>query len=93
VRRFKRQLFFLSVSISILICSILFFPWFRPRETVCGIMGRWETRERGWKRIFGRLGAAFFDATIHNDNEKCHVIYEMEEAARGQLYIVSRERR
>lgn len=81
-----QRLFFLWVTLSMLLCAVLFLPWFLPRETVCGLMGRWAMTGKGWKHTVGKAGSAAFDATIHTV-ESCVTIYGMERDARRVLYV------
>jgi hypothetical protein len=69
-----------------MLCALVFLPWFLPRETVCGLAGRWAATEGGWKRGLGRRLAWAFDRTIHGA-EPCGQVYEMERAARVALYV------
>lgn len=83
----RRRLFFLWVTLSMVLCAILFFPWFLPRETVCGLMGRWQSTARGARGWVGDAGARFFNSVLHTDpDEGCNAIWQMEEAARRELY-------
>lgn len=68
-----------------LLCSVFFFPWVRPRETVCGLMGRWLD-EKGWKRGIAVHTAPVLDTVFHRSTENCAEIAEMEEEARRILY-------
>ena len=87
IRRAKNQLFFLWVTLSMVLCALLFLPWFLPRETVCGLMGRWQMTGHGWRWKIGNAGALFFNAVLHTDpDEDCAIIYQMEDAARRELY-------
>lgn len=80
------RLFFLWVTLSMVLAALLFLPWFLPRETVCGMMGRWAATETGWKAAAGRQAARVFDATIHRV-ESCDDVYRMERRARRALYV------
>lgn len=81
-----QRLFFLWVTFSMLLCAVLFLPWFLPRETVCGMMGRWKMTETGWKRAAGEKLSVLFDRTIHRA-ESCITVYGMEREARRILYV------
>lgn len=81
-----QRLFFLWVTFSIVLCALLFLPWFLPRETVCGLMGRWLMTGRGWQRAVARPLVRIFDATIHRV-ESCVTVYGMERNARRVLYV------
>lgn len=83
----RRRLFFLWVTFSMMLCVLVFLPWFLPRETFCGLLGRWKATEAGWKKAVGHAGVAFFDWCLHCDEEDCVTIFRMEEEARRLLYV------
>ena len=80
----KRSKFWI-VAVNQAVCATIFFPWFRPRETVSGLMGRWCATERGWKLALARPMVRLLNSTIHCV-ETCHRVYELEEEARRVLY-------
>lgn len=81
-----RQGFYLLVAASMLLCAVVFFPWFKPRETVCGLAGRWAEKETGWKGRIGVVFAGALNALVHRHDETCGEVYVLEEAARAALY-------
>lgn len=80
-----RRTVFWIVAVNQVVCATVFFPWFRPRETVSGLMGRWRAEESGWKYRLGRCVANHLDRTIHC-TETCYQVYLLEEQARRVLY-------
>ena len=87
---FKQRAFFLWVTFSMTLCAVLFLPWFLPRETVSGLMGRWSLRIYGTRRQVGRAVSRFLDGVIHpvvGTTETCVQIHRMERAARKLLYV------
>lgn len=71
------------------LCAVAFFPWFLPRETTSGLIGRWQLTENGWKGKLARKIAPWLDRYFHDPwgTEQCHVIFELEDAARTVLYF------
>lgn len=67
-----------------LLAAVLFFPWIKPRETVCGLMGRWAAGTGRKARFAQQVGPAL-ERAFHK-HETCDEIYRKEEAARGVLY-------
>lgn len=87
----KLRLLFLWITFSMVVCSIMFLPWFLPRETVSGLMGRWAMNEptRTRKSKFARKVIPFIDSFIHPNTgvtENCYEIYKMEKECRKALY-------
>ena len=64
-RWFKQRLCFWWVTASMVLCSILFFPWFLPRETVSGLAGRWCYCVNSRRRRFAIGLASILDLYIH----------------------------
>lgn len=80
----RRQLFAIVVAANQLVASLLFAPWIRPRETVCGLMGRWQSYP-GFKGRLSRRMGPILEVVFHK-HETCREIYDKEERARGILY-------
>jgi hypothetical protein len=81
-----QRLFFLWVTFSMIMCVVIFLPWFLPRETVCGLLGRWKDSVWRWQRALGTAGCWLFDRILHTDEEDCGTIARMEATARQVLY-------
>ena len=74
-------MFKIIVACNQLCCSVLFFSVARPRETFCGLIGRYASD--------GNKFAAFIGPHIEkwfHKSETCKEIYEKEEKARDILY-------
>lgn len=71
------------------LCAVLFFPWFYPRETTSGLLGRWLVTETGRKHRFALAVAPVIDALFHTPwgLESCEDTYRLEQAARESLYL------
>lgn len=78
----------LGVALTTLLAATLLFPWALPRETVSGLIGRWLSTERGWKRRVAAFVASWVDALVHLPLglESCVEHYELEERARRAIY-------
>jgi hypothetical protein len=85
----KQRGYFLWITFSMVLCAILFLPWFLPRETTSGLIGRWHEREVGWKHRFALRAAPWLDERFHAPFgiESCVDIYRLEEASREALYL------
>lgn len=79
------RVFNVYVALNMLLCSILFFPWALPRETICGLMGRW-LNETGRKRDLAKALVPFLDRYFHSSDEPCSRIAEQEARIREILY-------
>lgn len=84
----RRRGYYLWVTFSVLLCAVLFAPWFLPRETTSGLIGRWLTTERGWKRRTAVWMHLHLDRLFHRpfNMETCVEVYRLEEEARRALY-------
>lgn len=80
------QLFVLYVATNMAVCAIVFMPWALPRETVSGLLGRWELSETNWKRHVGVVGSAIVDRIYFWEPDHCTAVYLIEAEARVLLY-------
>ena len=89
MRLIKRRLYFLWITFSIVCCALLFLPWFYPRETMSGLMGRWYITETGRKRRFAGVVVPWLDRLFHAPMgvEDCVEVYRLEEAGRESTYL------
>lgn len=78
------RLFALVVALNQLVAAILFFPWIKPRETVCGLMGRWSECQ-GVRGAIGKRVCPVLEFVFHKE-ESCIEIYRQEEQSREILY-------
>jgi len=85
----RRRLYYVWITASIAGAAVFFFPWFLPRETISGLMGRWSVTERGLRARVALRTVPLIDAIFHRPfgMEDCVRIYELEEAARRALYV------
>lgn len=85
----RRRGYYLWITFSMVLCAIAFLPWFLPRETTSGLLGRWLSRETGRRLVFARRVAPVIDALFHTPFglESCAATFRLEEAAREALYI------
>lgn len=88
-RWLRRRAYYLWVTFSIALCAVLFLPWFYPRETTSGIIGRWLSQETGWRHRFARRVAPWIDRLFHAPMgvETCEETFRLEAAAREALYL------
>jgi hypothetical protein len=88
-RKLRRRLYFLWVTLSIVTCAVVFLPWFLPRETTSGLMGRWYMTETGRKHGFACWLAPWLDRLFHGPMkvETCVEVYRLEQAAREATYL------
>jgi hypothetical protein len=80
------QLFTVYVASNMLLCALLFAPWALPRETISGLLGRWELCERGLKHWFARAASAIVDRIYFWEPDHCTEVYLIEAEARMVLY-------
>lgn len=73
------------LAVNMLICATLLFPWCEPRETFCGMMGRWIWSGSAWQRAIAGILVPILDGTVHR-KEPCCEIARMEAEARRVLY-------
>lgn len=78
--------FVLYVNLNILTCSVVFFAWAEPRETISALLGRWATTETGWKRSFAIPAAWIVDRIYFWEPNHCRLNAEQEREARKALY-------
>lgn len=83
---FLRQVFALYVAVNMLACALLFFPWAKKRETISGLLGRWQVEEEGVRQAVGYGFGWFVDRLYYWDADHCRAIYRQERAARQALY-------
>lgn len=86
MRAALKVLFVLYVAGNMALCALLFFLWAEPRETVSGLMGRWEETETGWKHRVGAFCSKLIDIIYFWEPDHCREVYLCEEAARQVLY-------
>lgn len=82
----RDRLFVLYLPVNMLLCALLFLPWAKRRETVCGLLGRWRDEGAGWQRVIGRRLCPALDWAFHRNWDDCRAIYRMEKEARDILY-------
>lgn len=80
------QLFVLYVAVNMALCALLFAPWAKPRETISGLLGRWEINERGVRYWIGRVGSTVVDLIYFWEPDHCKEVYLIEHEARALLY-------
>jgi hypothetical protein len=80
------RLFVVYVASNMLLCSLIFFPWARPRETVSGLVGRWCRTEGGWKLAFAKRVAPAVNWLYSFEPNHCIVTHEVEHEAHTVLY-------
>jgi hypothetical protein len=88
-RYLKQRGYYLWVTFSMLLCAAVFFPWFYPRETVSGLLGRWQVVETGRRHRFANQIAPVIDYLFHAPFglESCIDTHALEQAAREALYV------
>lgn len=69
-----------------MLCAILFAPFALPRETISGLLGRWEVTKHGAKHWVGRIGSAIVDRIYFWEPDHCVEVYLCEVEARAVLY-------
>lgn len=85
-RRVVCQLFVVYVATNMAVCALVFAPWALPRETVSGLLGRWETAHTGWRHWFARAGSWLVDRIYFWEPNHCVEVYLCEAEARKVLY-------
>lgn len=78
--------FVLYISLNMLTCAVLFFPWARPRETVSGLTGRWLQTETGWKYLFAQCARAVIHRIYFWEPGHCDAVHDVEKQAHSVLY-------
>lgn len=82
----RDRLFVVYIACNQLVCALVFLPWARRRETVCGLMGRWREEGNRWQACLGSLLCPYLDWVFHRNWDQCRDIWRMEEEARDVLY-------
>lgn len=82
----KSQGFVLYVNLNMLVCSVVFVAWARPRETISGLVGRWKVEETGRKQRFARRASKVIDALYWWEENHCVEVARQEREARKALY-------
>lgn len=85
-RRFLSRVFVVYIVLNMALCAVVFLPWALPRETISGLLGRWISTERGWKRVTGLLLGAIADRIYWWEPAHCVEVYKCEHRAREVLY-------
>ena len=67
------------------VCSVVFFPWALPRETVSGILGRWKLNH-GWKKSVALPFSWIVDRIYFWEPNHCVEIAKQELELRQNLY-------
>lgn len=82
------QAFVVYVATNMMVCAIVFAPWALPRETVSGLLGRWETRlpKRSLRRYFAIVATAIVDRLYFWEPNHCVEVFLCEHDARRVLY-------
>jgi hypothetical protein len=80
------QLFVIYVAANMAVCAIVFAPFALPRETVSGLLGRWETTRKGWRHWFARAGSWVVDRIYFWEPDHCNAVFRCEQDARRVLY-------
>lgn len=85
----RRRFYYSWITFSMILCAAVFFPWFLPRESTSGLLGRWLAKETGWKQSFAIFMSPIIDRIFHKPfgMESCIETHFLEEAAREALYI------
>lgn len=85
-RRAVCQLFVVYVATNMAVCALVFAPWALPRETVSGLLGRWETTHTGWRHWFARVASWVVDRIYFWEPNHCVEVFKAETEARAVLY-------
>lgn len=80
------RLFVVYLACNQLLCALLFLPWAKRRETVCGLLGRWRETGQPWQRAIAEPLCPWLDRLFHRNWDQCRDIWRMEEEARRALY-------
>lgn len=86
IRQIQCQAFVVYVAGNMALCAILFAPWALPRESISGLLGRWELTEAGMKQRCGAAISAVVDKVHFWEPNHCNEVYWIEEKARAVLY-------
>ena len=85
-RRVLARVFVVYIVINMALCAVMFLPWALPRETISGLLGRWISTERGWKRVVGQLFGVIADRIYWWEPNHVVEVYKCEHRAREVLY-------
>lgn len=85
-RRALTQLFALYIAANMALCAVLFFPWALPRETISGLLGRWQCTDTGWKPIVALVLVPIVNRIYFWEPDHCRQTYMIEKRAREILY-------
>jgi hypothetical protein len=80
------QVFVIYVATNMLLCSLVFFAWALPRETISGLLGRWKETGTPVQRIVGFVLGAVVDRIYFWEPNHCVEVYRCELKARQMLY-------
>lgn len=83
-KRAKMTVYVIYLSLNTLLCSLLFFPWAQPRETISGITGRWLIEGETWQIACASFLVKPID-WAHRPNH-CVDTYLAEQAMQTALY-------
>ena len=84
VRCAKATVYVIYLSLNMLLCSLLFFPWAQPRETISGLTGRWLTEGKSWQIACASFLVKPIDKAHYSGH--CVSTYIYEKAMRVGLY-------
>jgi hypothetical protein len=85
-RRIVCQAFVVYVAANMAVCALVFAPWALPRETVSGLLGRWKSGHKGWRKSFAKRAAWVVDRIYFWEPNHCVEVYRCERDARAVLY-------
>lgn len=80
------QLFVVYVALNMALCALVFMAWALPRETISGLLGRWETTKTGWQYQFAVAATAVVDRIYFWEPNHCVEVFLCEADARKVLY-------
>lgn len=80
------QLFVVYVAANMAVCALVFVFWALPRETISGLLGRWELTETGWRRGVGLALSSVVDLIYFWEPNHCAEVFRAEAEARAVLY-------
>lgn len=88
IRTIKGRLFCVYVCLNMLLCSLLFFPWVLPRETISGLVGRWWvlSEDGTAKALVADVLRVLIDALYFWEPNHCVEVFRCEHEARKRLY-------
>ena len=80
------QVFVVYVATNMVLCAVVFAPWALPRETISGLLGRWELGPERWKRLVGIALSSMIDRIYFWEPDHCAAVFACEQEARLVLY-------